>query len=174
MFRNSRGRSPRNSRRREMAQFRFQIGVQGAGSAARDAESAREHRRSLRPEAGSAARQAEEERRAAEASEPPQRSRVISLRVQGAGGRTGQALPMRGADAQEAISAEKSEETSRSSRARAPYPVDAAPASGPAGADTLSHDANPRSSAQLTPLQTAAAQVRSLFRSVFPRAKGEN
>ena len=53
-----------------MAQLRFQIGVPRAGSAAKDAESARENFRSLRPQAGSAARQAEEARRSEERGIP--------------------------------------------------------------------------------------------------------
>lgn len=151
-----------------MAQVRFQIGVLGAGSAARDAEASREHFSSLRPEAGSAARSAEEERRAIAAGATPQR-RMATIRVQG---RTSQTSAPSVQNTGEMVkTASQIEESSISGAATAPYPdratqtgKTAAPASG------RDYDALPHP----TPLQTAAAKVRSLFRSVFSEPAASN
>ncbi len=160
-----------------MPQLRFNIGVPRAGSAAREAESGREGVRSLRPEAGSAARQAEQERRDAERwyqEDAPKRVGPTTIRMQ--------TPRRRAAEENTSLTENPRREAREGVRVPSGQPVApllatpvqempntvASPAGLPAGAVPTP------TSTHLAPLQTAAAKFRSLFRSVFPRAAGEN
>ncbi|WP_419805294.1 hypothetical protein [Terriglobus sp.] len=158
-----------------MAQVRFRIGVPGAGSAARDAESARDSFRTLRPEAGSAARQAEEERRNADIP-AMRRMNSTTIRMQTPSQRPAEWMKSASESAEAQPRKAENGASAASNLPSSPVPSMSAekPAAALAPAGTLSGAEPTHNSLEASPLQTAAAKFRSLFRSVFPRAAGEN
>ncbi len=158
-----------------MAQLRFNIGVPGAGSAAREAESARETFRSPRPEAGSAARHAEEERRQAHSS-GLRGAGVTTIRLGTA--------PQRNGVADHSLTSAAKQDGSPGQGVIPPGLPDPdplllpseerRPASILTGPDTSAAVVSTRTPTAFNPLQTAAVKFRSLFRSIRSRAASEN
>ena len=172
-----------------MAQIRFNIGVPRAGSAAQDAESSREHFRSLRPEAGSAARQAEEARREAQADGAARPARMATLRMRGISedrsARVTSTIastdPVAGLTAAQssatptfAVEAAVPDSAASPSAQTFPIPASAAQPFADTGAGAPDRVSALPTSLASNPLQTAAAKVRSLFRSMLSRVSSEN